>query len=96
MSASRFNTNRGSPINRPEHNWSGISQGADMVSTIAYVIRDILPNEPGRIHYLATDWNALSVNNTHIPTGTKVRPIMRRGNTWYVAADAEAHTQQAA
>jgi membrane protein implicated in regulation of membrane protease activity len=72
------------------------SQPYNRMTEIARTTTDIMPNQTGRVRYLSTEWNACSVDNSFIPAGTRVRPIMRRGNTWYVAADAEAQTQQAA
>ncbi|MGF1567714.1 MAG: NfeD family protein [Nodosilinea sp.] len=96
MTAYLSNTNRGSPVNPFEHNRGRNSSAPDMASQLAYVIRDILPHQPGRIHYLTTDWNALSVDQSFIPLGTPVHPVMRRGNTWLVVIDSEAFAPPAA
>lgn len=66
------------------------------VSHVAYVTNDVLPGKGGRLHYLSTEWAARSIDNSFIPEGTLVRPVMRQGNTWLVAVDQQAPRQQAA
>ena len=53
----------------------------------AYISSDVLPGKGGRLHYLSTEWGARSIDNSYIPEGTPVKPVMRQGNTWLVAVE---------
>ena len=66
------------------------------VSDCAYLSRDIEPGQVGRMRYLATDWNAKAADNSSIPSGTAVIPLVRQGNTWLVVAATDNTVQQAA
>jgi hypothetical protein len=63
------------------------SQLPSRLTDNARLTREIRPGQRGRLRYQATEWNAQSIDNTYIPVDTIVRPIMRRGNTWFVTAD---------
>jgi hypothetical protein len=79
-----------------EQNLAGSLPFRNSVSETARTITAVMPNGFGRLSYLATEWNARSIDNSFIPAGTVVRPVMRKGNTWYVQADSESSEQQAA
>ena len=66
------------------------------VSQTAYLTQDVLPGKGGRLHYLSTEWGARSADNSFIAEGTLVRPILRQGNTWLVAAVEQIQPDQAA
>lgn len=55
-------------------------------SEVARVTVNIPADGAGRLHYQATEWNARSVDGSFIAKDTIVRPVMRKGNTWYVSA----------
>lgn len=95
MFANSFNTRR-QARRKNEQNLDGSLPFRNSVSGTARMITAAMPNGFGRLSYLATEWNARSVDNSFIPAGTVVRPIMRKGNTWYVQADSESPEQQAA
>jgi hypothetical protein len=95
MSDNIFNTRRQSRGKR-EQNLAGSLPFRTSVSETARTITAVMPNGFGRLSYLATEWNARSVDNSFIPAGTIVRPVMRKGNTWYVQADSGSSEQQAA
>jgi hypothetical protein len=63
-------------------------------SQVAYITSDVLPGKGGRLHYLTTEWGARSIDNAFIAEGTLVRPVTRQGNTWIVAVDGQAPSQQ--
>lgn len=52
----------------------------------AVVVRDISPEQRGRIAWRNTTWFAVSDQNIHIPAGTIVDLLEREGNTWLVSA----------
>ena len=74
------------------------SSFADIVceSEVARVTVEIPAGDVGRVHYQATEWNARSVDGALIATNTIVRPVLRKGNTWYVSADQHVLPQTAA
>lgn len=65
------------------------SANRDRENRVARVTADILDGSAGRVHYLATEWHARSIDGSSISKGSLVRPIMRQGNTWMVIADSK-------
>ncbi len=86
------NTQRGQAHTRTRYDFAGTSR----FPVVAYLTREILPGKPGRLHYLATEWNAISVANTPIAAGVDVRPLWREGNTWLVQVGPVLQHQQVA
>lgn len=50
----------------------------------AYIIQKVTRTTPGRVHYQATSWFAVSKNNAPIESGTLVDLLERHGNTYVV------------
>jgi hypothetical protein len=88
MLALLFSTNRGSP-QTAQPSLPNIVR----TSEIARVSQAIPAGDMGRLHYQATEWNARAVDGGFIPEDAIVRPVMRKGNTWYVAVDRHEPTQ---
>ncbi|NJL47266.1 MAG: hypothetical protein HC929_06935 [Leptolyngbyaceae cyanobacterium SM2_5_2] len=86
------NTQRGQAHTRNRYDFAGTSR----FPIVAYLTKEILPGKPGRLHYQATEWNAISVENTAIPAGADVRPLWREGNTWLVQVETTLQNHQAA
>jgi hypothetical protein len=76
--------------NRDPYAFTQASRGSARISQRAYLTQPIYPSQPGRLHYLATEWNAIALDGGSIPIGTAVQPVQRRGNTWLVAVAQEA------
>ena len=81
------NTKRGqsNPHLAPKSNQ--ISWIPDRMSQTAYITEEVQPGKGGRLHYLSTEWGAISADGSPIPKNTIVRPIMRQGNAWIVIAE---------
>ncbi|MEO1296117.1 MAG: hypothetical protein AAFW75_09985 [Cyanobacteria bacterium J06636_16] len=62
---------------------------------MATITKEILPGQTGRLHYRAAYWIARAIDNSYIARGTVVRPVMRKGNTWYVSVNCQYPPQQA-
>lgn len=69
--------------------WQKVAVVKQQMPQVARITRDILPHKPGRVRYLATEWNARSIDNSVILAGANVKPIMRSGNTWWVAVETK-------
>lgn len=91
-----FNINRGSLASQMPKHPDNARLLTETVSSVAYVTRDVLPGKGGRLHYLATEWAARSMDDSFIAEGTLVRPVSRRGNTWLVAVAEQTPSHQAA
>lgn len=85
-----FSTTAPRPTHNPDpHSFTQASRGSARISQRAYLTRPIVPGQPGRLHYLATEWNAIALDGGGIPLGTAVQPVQRRGNTWLVSVVQE-------
>jgi hypothetical protein len=84
-----FNIHRQNSANPSGQSVSGGLPLPPTVSQAAYISKDVLPGRGGRLHYLSTEWGARSIDNSFIPEGSLVRPMMRQGNTWFVAVDEQ-------
>ncbi|MEB3357225.1 MAG: NfeD family protein [Synechococcales bacterium] len=57
----------------------------------ATVVNAITPNQLGRIRYQDTYWFGCALHDVHIPEGTVVEVLERRGNTWLVTPAPRLH-----
>lgn len=96
MTLFTFTTNSGIPTDYAAQLLADRWPSSTMVSHAAYITGDVLPGKGGRLHYLATEWGAYAVDNSFIAAGTLVKPIVRQGNTWLVAALDQTPPQQVA
>ncbi len=89
-------TTSGIPTNHSAQSLADGWPSSTMVSHAAYITCDVLPGKGGRLHYLSTEWGAYAIDNSFIAAGTLVKPILRQGNTWLVAALNQTPPQQVA
>lgn len=85
MQLTFLNSQRHQSKNRKQPKFTAALQSPSRMTETARLTRAIRPGQLGRLRYQATEWNAQSVDNSYIPAGTIVKPVMREGNTWFVA-----------